>query len=222
MFNNPNLLAQGHQDPFWPDANSAMLSANQFWDRPNNMAAQNYGYYGGYNNYAGGYDPDSNRNCNYNPMMQSPMFQSQMQPQQPVQQQAQPWSAYGGSGNQQTPPAVMPTLGNNLMQMGYQQQQFPAPTFNSPNQPINQVPLYDQYSTFHNPGMIDRKIDACWDNRYVQPQQIPTPRIDFNQPYNPNAMPNPYQQQMMMPSFNNQSAQRSWNETYAANLAAKL
>ena len=201
------------------------------WTYQDQFNNQGY-FYGGmnsYQQYASVNDPNSRINQTSYNFNQSP-YQQQVQPQQnpygyaapasnqPVVTPVQPFSAYGGSGQQ----PVMPTLNPPTMS---------APAMNQPvsNQQPVQMPTFAQPVAFQNTNPIfndqiptfDKRTE-CWSNQYVQPQQIPVPNIDWNKPVE-QPMVNPLQQSFQFPSFNKQQTfQDNWVDTFKRNLAVSL
>ena len=190
-------------------------------------------FYNGYNNgcpVAG--DPNTRINPtstfnwgNANPYS-TPYGYQQPAPQQ-VQTPVQPFSAYGGSGQQ--PQSTMPTLNS----FAIDRQPIQQPTFNQPVQQTpatpTPAPVYPPVYGNYNPNAplfnaniptFDRRTE-CWNNQFVQPQQIPVPNINWNQPAVQQPMVNPMYSFQCNPSFNqpSQTFQTSWMDTLRANQA---
>ena len=194
-----------------------------------NPNQQSFFYAGmGYNSYPTAGDPNSRINqttFNWGQVQNPYPQQNYQQPvQQPVVQPVQPFSAYGGSGQQ--PNATMPTLNTPAIDFNRQQ-----PTFNQPVQSTQQVqpytiptvpmyPTYDPNAPLFNASIatFDKRTE-CWDNRFVQPQPVPAPQINWNTVPQQNTMVNPMYQFQSYPTFNqpNQPFQNSWLEIYRTN-----
>lgn len=149
------------------------------------------GTWGAYPQYASPYVPGYDTESRRNPMQyQQPV----PQPQTFVQQVA-PFSTYGGSGMQPQSQALpqLPTLDQAQMpsfQAPYGQQSFPTapvqPSLPAWAQGTNMggvigddrfVPVFSGQQI----PMIDKK-QQNWENVYVQPQQLPMPSINWQQP----------------------------------------
>ena len=210
-------------------------SCNQ-WTYQDQINTQGY-FYGGMNsymNYSPVNDPNSRINQTSYNFNQSPYQQPQTQQNPygysaPVQNQpavtpVQPFSAYGGSGQQ----PVMPTLNPpTLNPPTLNPPTLNPPTLNSPT--LNQqMPTFAQPIAFQNQNpMFNAQIPTfdkrteCWSNQYVQPQQIPIPSIDWNKPVE-QPMVNPLQS-FQVPTFSQpQTFQDNWVDTFKRNLAASL
>lgn len=206
--------------PDWPTLGNGTFTTNWTYQDPN-QNQQNF-FYGGYNGYPTANDPNSRINqttfnWGANPYAQPQTnygYQQQQAP-APAVTPLQPFSSYGGSGNQQMPTLNnMPTLNSAVLP---QPTPMNAPTFNQPAYYQNpNAPLFNaQIPTF------DKRTE-CWGNQFVQPQQLPVPNIDWNKPaQQPYA--NPMQPFQSFPSFNQpQTFQDNWTEMYKRNIAAAL
>lgn len=199
------------------------LSQFQYQD-PN---ANSQFFYGGYGSYGNGFPSvnDPNSRINQNSFNYATPYQNQQngygygQPQHQTQQAVtpvQPFSTYGGSGNNNQP--IMPTLNtpvfNQPQQVAAPVQQQPLPTFSQPTYYQNPVaPLFNaQIPSF------DTRTE-CWGNQYVQPQQIPVPQIDWNKPVQqPMANPMcPFQNSCPTFSQGPQTFQDNWMDSYKRN-----
>ena len=201
------------------------------WTYQDQVNPQGY-FYGGMNNYQNYSinDPNSRINQTSFNFNQSP-YQQQTQQNPygyaaPVQNQpavtpVQPFSAYGGSGQQPVMPTLNPptltppTVNPPTLNITQPQQQVQMPTFAQPVAFQNTNPMFnDQIPTF------DKRTE-CWCNQYVQPQQLPVPNIDWNKPV---------EQPMVNPMYSFQpqifdkphTFQDNWVDTFKRNLAVSL
>lgn len=216
--------------PDYPNVNNMTPFKN--WTYQDQNPNQQSFFYGGmgYNSYPAANDPNSRINQttfnwgqSQNPYAQ-PAYQQPVQPVQPAVQPVQPFSVYGGSGQQPAP--TMPTLNAPAIDFNRQSQ----PTFNQPvqQQPTPMMPSYIPFAPYDpNAPLFNASIATfdkrteCWDNRFVQPQQVPAPQINWNTVPQQNTMVNPMYQFQNCPAFNqsNQPFQTNWLEIYRTNQA---
>lgn len=212
--------------PDYPTAGSTNISK---WFQVDNPMQQQGFFYGGYNaGYPGAGDPNSrinqtSFNNNQSPYQNQPnQYAYGQQNTTPAVQPLQPFSSYGGSGQQTVMPTLnAPTMFNQPVQQNpFQNQQIPVtsmPTFAQPVQQ-NQAPLFNlQIPT------LDKRQEL-WNNQYTQPQQIPVPQIDWNTPVQQPQYVNPMQSFQSFPNFNQpqQTFTDNWVDMFKRNLGVSL